>query len=159
MADTPPLPTGRARGRARGRGRTSEEALAALRKPGDVPPQAAGVGPASTATGRGRGVSGEREAVARGRGVSQEREGGPAVPSSGRAYHRGSVTGGPVGSDTISSALSSTHLGSGGSNSGGMGDSGNGNGASGASVGRGATRGRRDRARPSEIASEGQPPG
>lgn len=51
-----------------------------------------------------------------------------------------------MGSDTISSALSSTHLGSGGSNSGGMGDSGNGNGASGASVGRGATRGRRDRA-------------
>merc|ERR1719233_2482516 len=112
--------------------------------PGTIPPQGAGV--AAAATGRGRGASGDRDGVARGRGVSQEREGGPAVPSSGRAHHRGSVTGGPVGSDTISSALSSTHLGSGGSNSGGNGDSGNGNGGSRPSVGRGATRGRRDRA-------------
>merc|ERR1711970_991164 len=56
-------------------------------------------------------------------------------------------TTGPVGTDTISSALSSTHLGSEGSVSGGANGSGNGNGnGSGPSVGRGATRGRRDRA-------------
>ena len=71
MGDTPVQPTGRARGRARGRDRTSEEALAALRTPGTVPPQGTGVAPPA-ATGRGRGASGEREAVARGRGVSQQ---------------------------------------------------------------------------------------
>ena len=53
----------------------------------------------------------------------------------------------PVGTDSISSKLSSTHLGSEGSVSGGANGSGNGNGnGSGPSVGRGATRGRRDRA-------------
>ena len=63
--------------------------------------------------GRGQGVSADREAVARGRGVSQERGDGPAQGGE-RAYHVGSTTG-PVGTDTLSSASSSTHLGSEGS--------------------------------------------
>ena len=76
----------------------------------------------------------------------------PPVPSSGRAYHRGAVSGsGQVqASDTasqLSSMLSSAHLGSAGSEAQGDSNSGNGNGSgSGPSVGRGATRGRRERA-------------
>ena len=78
----------------------------------------------------------------------------PPVPSSGRAYHRGVVSGShPVAvqaSDTasqLSSMLSSAHLGSAGSEAQGDSNSGNGNGSgSGPSVGRGATRGRRERA-------------
>ena len=97
------------------------------------------------APGRGRGISAEREVIARGRGVSQERGDGPTL-GTGRAYHMGSTTA-PVGTDSISSKMSSTHLGSEGSVSGGANGSGNGNGnGSGPSVGRGATRGRRDRA-------------
>jgi len=123
-------------------------AAMSLRRPGESTP-AAGV---AVGPGRGRGVSGDRENVARGRGVSQEREGAPPVPSSGRAYHRGAVSGsGQVqASDTasqLSSMLSSAHLGSAGSEAQGDSNSGNGNGSgSGPSVGRGATRGRRERA-------------
>ena len=67
MGDTPPIHPGRARGRARGRAMTSEQALAALRKPGDAPPQAV-AGQVAAVPGRGRGLSGEREAVVKGRG-------------------------------------------------------------------------------------------
>ena len=98
-------------------------------------------------SGRGRGVKADREAIVRGCGVSQERGDGP-VQGAGRAYHIGSTTG-PVGTDTLSSALFSTHLGFEGSIMGGANGSGNGNrNASGLSIGRGATRarGRRDRA-------------
>jgi len=149
--DSNSRPQGRARGRSRGQPRTTEEANAAFlqQQPGGVPPRATGAVAAGqvAATGRGRGASADREPVARGRGVSQEREGGPAV-SGGRAFHRGSVTGAP-GSDALSSAMSSVTLGSSGSNgNGGSGSNGavDANGGSVPSVGRGATRGRRDRA-------------
>ena len=56
MGDTPPIHPGRARGRARGRAMTSEQALAALRKPGDAPPQAVVAGQGAAVPGRGRGV-------------------------------------------------------------------------------------------------------
>ena len=71
----------------------------------------------------------------RGRGLSVEREPG------GRAYHRGSAASGGTVSD-LSGALSSTQL-----SGGGTGDGANGSGAAstGQSMGRGATRGRRDR--------------
>ena len=84
----------------------------------------------------------------------------------GRAHHRGSVaTPGPAGSgssmDALSTALSATAIGSSsGSTNGANGESSTGNGSA-PSVGRGATRGRRDRAdefftrtRPAELQSK-----
>ena len=85
---------------------------------------------------------------------------------SGRAHHRGSVaTPGPAGSgssmDALSTALSATAIGSSsGSTNGANGESSTGNGSA-PSVGRGATRGRRDRAdefftrtRPADLQSK-----
>lgn len=160
MGDSAPKPpVGRARGRARGRPKTAEElaaiAAATARRPGETANPAM-ASPGVAVTGRGRGGSGDRE-VPRGRGVSQEREPlakGTTGITSGRAHHRGSlVTPGPSVSsvDALSSAMSATTLASTGSNSGGNGSHGVGNGSNGAqssvqSVGRGATRGRRDRA-------------
>ena len=163
MSDDKP-PTGRARGRARvGIAKTEEEARASLRKPGEYPahvqpppqPSATGAGP-----GRGRGASGDR-----GRGVSGEREG--AVTGPGRAFHRGSITApgrlldhsnsnnhdfnfeGSAKTVTsppsdISSDISSLQIGSDISSS--MTGSAITPGAPLDSIGRGATRGRRDRA-------------
>jgi len=116
MADKP-APQGRARGRARGVARTDETQA---RKPGE----------AAVPTPRGRGVSGDR-----GRGTSSERPAG-----AGRAFHRGSITQSVTspGSD-LSSNMSSLQVGDGSTIT-----------ASSAtaepSIGRGATRGRRDRA-------------
>eukprot|EP00092_Neocalanus_flemingeri_P037390 GFUD01040714.1.p1 GENE.GFUD01040714.1~~GFUD01040714.1.p1 ORF type:complete len:911 (-),score=265.15 GFUD01040714.1:184-2916(-) len=138
MSDNPPpsIPTGRARGRARARARTQEE-LDAVRMPGQLP---------FMSQGRGRGVTPE----GRGRGVTPERVIDPEVPT-GRAYHRGgSATTAQPGSSGAGSAESAASekmagLAIGSSNSNGNGGNGNGNGSA-PSVGRGATRGRRDRA-------------
>ena len=134
------------------RARTQEE-LDAVRMPGQAPPysmQAQGRGRGVTPDGAGRGVT--PEGRGRARGVTPERGSDPDLPATGgRAYHRGgaaTVQPGSSNGDSIASEkLAGLHLVSGGSgNSNGNGENGgNGNGSA-PSIGRGATRGRRDRA-------------
>ena len=136
-------PTGRARGRARGVPRTEEEAKALVRKPGEAPTHVPSSG---GPTGRGRGLSGER-----GRGVSVEREAGSLSGPGGRAFHRGSITTPGMASSSvvspgsdISDSVSTLNIGSvSGSD---ITRSATASGATEPSIGRGATRGRRDRA-------------
>ena len=153
MSDNPApsIPTGRARGRARARARTQEE-LDAVRMPGQAPPHsllAQGRGRGVTPEGAGRGLT--PDGRGRARGVTPERGSDPDLPSGGRAYHRGGAAtvqpGSSNGDSVASEKLAGLHLASGGSgNSNGNGENGgNGNGSA-PSIGRGATRGRRDRA-------------
>ena len=158
MSDQPQVPAGRARGRARARPRTQEE-MDSVRMPGVglapgpfVTPRSSGVstpshgrGSTPDSTGRGRGVTPEREDAARTTPVGAGRG----------QFARGSITAPPPAS-TISSEMSSASAGDsvviplkdldleGGSLTSSKPGSEKGQ-LTGPTLGRGATRGRRDR--------------
>ena len=164
MADPPP-PAGRAVGRARGRARArTQEELDSIRMPGIAlrppPVGSAGAGDSAGQVGRGRAVTPEGSTSTRGRGVSQERD-SVQIPGPGRGnFLRGSVqpaagagpdpssqsrTSGTISSaDSVVQPLAQMSLAQGTGVSSASGGNGNGNGIA-PSIGRGATRGRRDR--------------